>query len=49
MSFKRKFRKSLFEFEKESYVREGISRNLLDCSIGTNPFGFPEEILKEIE
>ncbi len=49
MSFKRKLRKSLFEFEKESYVRESISRNLLDCSLGTNPFGFPEEILKEVE
>ena len=49
MSFKRKFRKSLFEFERKSYVKENIPKNLLDCSLGTNPFGFPEEILKEVE
>ena len=49
MSFKRKFRKSLFEFEKKSYVKESTPKNLLDCSLGTNPFGFPEEILREIE
>ncbi|MDK2870608.1 MAG: histidinol-phosphate aminotransferase [Pyrococcus sp.] len=49
MSFKGKFRKSLFEFKKESYVKGTIPKDILDCSLGTNPFGFPKEILKEIE
>jgi len=49
MSFKRKFRKSLFEFGEKSYVKESIPKNFLDCSLGTNPFGFPKEILKEIK
>ncbi|NJE26177.1 histidinol-phosphate aminotransferase family protein [Thermococcus sp. MV5] len=49
MIFEAKFRKSLFEVERESYVKENLPMNLLDCSLGTNPYGFPKEILKEIK
>jgi len=49
MKFRDKLRKSLFEVERESYVKEDILKEgILDCSLGTNPYGFPREILSEI-
>lgn len=44
-----KLKRGLFEVETRSYVREeDIKDNLLDCSLGTNPYGFPKEVLEEI-
>ena len=46
---KSKLRKSLFEVRRESYVKEeSIKKDILDCSLGTNPYGFPHEILEGI-
>ncbi len=49
MDLRKKFRKSLFEIELKSYVKENIpKKNLLDCYLGTNPYGFPKEIIEDL-
>jgi len=49
-NFRDKVRKSLILFERRSYVKEELPEsNLIDCSLGQNPFGFPKELLKEID
>lgn len=49
MRLKEKLRGSLFKVERESYVKRERYKNLIDCSLGTNPHGFPKEILDEIK
>lgn len=49
MKLKDKLRKNLFKVERESYVKKDTSKEgILDCSLGTNPYGFPKEILSEV-
>lgn len=49
MKLKGKLRRSLFEVKREGYVKGGIPKGgVLDCSLGTNPYGFPEGILSGI-
>ena len=47
MGLKNKFRRSLLEVELKSYVKEEVPEGeLVDCYLGTNPYGFPKEVLE---
>ena len=47
---KYRIRKSLEHYEITSYVHadEVFPENLIDCSLGINPFGFSPKITKEV-
>lgn len=45
-----KVRKSLLLLKRESYVEEDApGSDLLDCSLGQNPFGFPRDVLEGLD
>ncbi|KUK14318.1 MAG: histidinol-phosphate aminotransferase family protein [Synergistetes bacterium] len=47
--YESKIRKSLLSLKRESYVEEETpGSDLLDCSLGQNPFGFPRGILESL-